>query len=496
VLWILASTSLVFSQEYLKDTEIADAIEDEYRFDHAVNVNHVNVNVSDGIVQLTGIVNNLKAKERAGKIAEIVKGVRAVSNRIEVVPPVVLSDEGIRDRVIETLSKDPATDSYQVSVYVDYKVVTLSGTVDSYREKELCGNLAKSVKGVVHLENKITVDYRTERPDSELQKEISEALKWNVLVDDGMIHVRVDNGHVRLIGVVGSAAEKSNAEYTAQVAGVRSVDVSGLKVEWWAKDEDLRKNKYVIISDNEIEKAIKDAALYDPRVHSFDITAESHNGWVTLRGTVDNLKAKRAAGKLAEHTTGVAGVTNRIKVNWGEENPSDVEIEQEILTALANNAITESWEIDVHLSNGTATLQGVVDSYVEKTEAEWVASGVEGVNDVFNILKVNYPYGYYWWDNYPYYDLQMIPPYTRETVTKKIPNDDFIEQSVKHEIWWSSFVDHEQVDVKVNNGEVVLEGTVDSWKEYQKAAENAWEGGAWTVTNKLIVAAADTTKNK
>jgi osmotically-inducible protein OsmY len=43
------------------------------------------------------------------------------------------------------------------------------------------------------------------------------------------------------------------------------------------------------------------------------------------------------------------------------------------------------------------------------------------------------------------------------------------------------------VEVTVENGKVTLEGTVNSWKEYQKAAENAWEAGTWTVTNRLLM---------
>lgn len=484
---LLASMAFVFAQQDLDDTDIADAIENEYRFDHAVNVNKIDVQVIDGIVELTGTVDNVKAKERAAKIAQIVKGVRSVSNRIDVKPPVVLSDEGIKDMVTQALFKDPATDSYKVTVKVDNKVVTLEGEVESFKEKELCGDVAKSVRGVVDLKNEITVDYQTDRLDPEIQNEVEAALKWNAQVDDGLIDVKVNNGNVELSGVVGSAAEKSNAYYTAWVAGVKSVDNSGLEVRWWAEDEELRKNKYLSMTDEEIEQAIKDAALYDPRVYSFDIQPEVNNGWVTLRGTVDNLKAKRAAEKLAEHTTGVHGVTNRIKVQWEELLPTDAEIESEIVRDLADNAITESWEIDVNVDNGIATLTGVVDSYLEKKEAEWVAGGVQGVSDVNNILQVNYPYGYYWWGNYPYYNLHITPPDNTDVATVELPDDDRIKRNVEREIWWSPYVDSDQVEVTVENGDVTLEGTVDSWKEYQKAAENAWEGGAWAVTNRLLV---------
>jgi hypothetical protein len=65
---LMACTAVVFSQQELEDTDIADAIENKYRFDHAVDVNRIDVTVIDGIAELTGMVNNLKAKERANRV--------------------------------------------------------------------------------------------------------------------------------------------------------------------------------------------------------------------------------------------------------------------------------------------------------------------------------------------------------------------------------------------------------------------------------------------
>lgn len=483
---LLASAAVVFSQEPLDDKDIADAIENEYLFDHAIDVNQVDVQVVDGIAELTGTVDNIKAKERAGNIAGLVKGVRTVSNRIDVEPSVLLSDEGIQEKIEYALLMDPATESYEVNVKVNNNVATLEGTVDSYQEKKLCGDVAKSVKGVTALKNEIAIDYEEARPDFEIKQDIEQAMKWDAMIDDGLINVDVKNGKVELSGTVGSSHEKNNAYFTAWVAGVESVDDSDLEVEWWAEDKELRKNKYVPKSDEEIKNAILDAALYDPRLFMHEITPEVENGWVTLRGTVDNLKSKTAAEKLAENTTGVTGVTNRVKVK-ADAKPTDNEIEANISSGLWNNAITEAWEIDVTVYNGIATLSGVVDSYLEKMEAEWIAIGVEGVTEVNNNITVSYPYSYYWWGHYPYYDLYITPPDPANTPTAYYLEDSEIKGNITSELWWSPFVDQDQVNVEVNNGHVTLTGTVDSWREYEKAAENAWEGGAWSVTNNLIV---------
>ena len=48
-------------------------------------------------------------------------------------------------------------------------------------------------------------------------------------------------------------------------------------------------------------------------------------------------------------------------------------------------------------------------------------------------------------------------------------------------------MDSDQVTVSVENGKVTLKGTVDSWNEYRKATENAWECGAWSLDNELVI---------
>ena len=102
----------------LTDMSITDAVEDELRIDSAVPHYRIDVTTSHGIVTLKGPVDNILAKERAARIARIVKGVRAVVNEIEVVPPILGKDRQIGEDVEEALLNDPATDSYEVEVKV------------------------------------------------------------------------------------------------------------------------------------------------------------------------------------------------------------------------------------------------------------------------------------------------------------------------------------------------------------------------------------------
>lgn len=468
------------------DLSISSAVENELMYDPAVMSHRIDITTSEGIVTLKGSVDNILAKERAARIAQTVKGVRAVINNITVDPPFVRTDEQIRDDVQDALLTDPATDLYEIDVKVKDNRVTLGGAVESRKERELCAKVAKGVKGVTDVMNNISVDWDVERSDPEIRSEVEQALKWDAYVDHALIDVTVEDAEVALDGVVGSAAEKRWAIWDAYVNGVDSVDSSDLEVQRWTRDEDLRKNKYPAKSDTEIRQAVMDAFLYDPRVSSFDVLPMVDKGIVTLRGEVDNLKAKRAAARDARNVVGVAGVENRIKVRPLEENDDKV-IQQQIEKGLVRNPFTESFEITVDVNNGVVDLFGTVDTYFEKSEAEDLASRVNGVLMVDNNILVTDKTDYYTYD--PYVDDRYVYDYDWYEPTPGYPtkSDLRIREDIKDEFFWSPFVDGDDIVVEVDDGEATLTGTVDSWSEYYSASENAYEGGAVFVDNDLVV---------
>ncbi|MFO8013242.1 MAG: BON domain-containing protein [Phycisphaerae bacterium] len=469
------------------DTAVAAAVTDELLYDPAVPLNRIDVDVRQGVVTLKGEVDNVLAKDRAARIAETVKGVRAVINRIEVEPSTQRSDEAIESDIENALVTDPAAESFEVSVAVQDGTAVLSGTVESFQERHLAAQVAKGVRGVEKIGNQIDVDYKTDRGDGDIEADIQRALHWDTLVDDALIEVDVNNGKVTLTGTVGSAAEKTQAAAEAWVAGVKEVDASGLKVAKWARDEDLRKDKYEPRSDEAIRDAVTDAFVYDPRLVPFEITPEVRHGVVTLRGTVSNLKAKRAAAEVARRTVGVVRVKNRLKVRPGGDI-SDTEIVENLREALRRDPFIEGFEVTVSVVDGVAHLYGSVDSYFEKGRADDVASRTKGVVAVRNNLDVAgegqpltyepfleediYPYDYDW------YDYEPSPTYTR---------DSEIETDIEDELWWSPFVDKDQVTVSVENGVAHLTGEVDDWSEREAATQNAYEGGATWVDNDLTV---------
>jgi len=486
LLTLLLGATIAGSQE-LPDRAISDEVFDELVLDQAIQAERIAVETDNGIVTLTGRVSNILAKDRATTIAETVKGVRAVVNEIDVDPAVERSDEELEDDVAAVLAANPATDTYELVVSADRGVVRLSGPVSSRQEKQLASKVAKSVRGVTEIRNDVVIDYAADRPDEAIKEEIEQVLRWDVLVDDALIAVEVDGGEVSLIGTVGSAAEKTQAFADAWVAGVESVDTSGLEVKKWARDEDLRAGKFEPKTDQAVREAVETALLYDPRVLSTEIEVEASEGVVTLRGTVESVQARRAAAADARNTVGVLSVENRLKVSAGEDDIADGTIAQDVRAALGRHPYVERYEIDVDVIDGTVYLSGSVDSYFERAQADDAASKVTGVVTIDNNIVVEDVYEPLVYDpyaddfrvyDYDWYDYQ--PGYT-------FAEDEDIEAAIKDELWWSPFVDSDEVTVEVENGVATLTGSVDTWSERSAARENAYEGGATWVVNDLNV---------
>ena len=482
-------TGSVPGGEEITDNNITAAVEAELLFNTTTPSNMINVMTDEGIVTLSGSVGNILAKDRAAKVARSIKGVKGVVNLIEVDAP-ERTDNALKQDVHDALLFDPATDSYEVEVEVNEGVVMLTGTVDSWQEKQLCSFVARGVEGVTDVVNQVTIDTDAERDDYEIMQEVKEVIDNDIRVDNALIEVAVDNGRVTLSGTVGSETEKFQAISDAWVNGVRSVNAENLEVESWARDDRMRKDKYVAKSDSEVKDAILKAFYYDPRVKSFNPGVEVNNGVVTLSGSVDNLKAKRSAEEDARNVVGVFAVENNISVDPGIL-PSDKEIKNNVRSAMIRDPYVENFEVNIGVENGIVTLKGTVDTFYEKIQAEDVASRVRGVVTVDNDINVldDYDYSYYnyygWNTSYPPYYFDFDRSYKTDVELK---------EDINNQLWWSPYVNQDEVTVVVENGRAILTGTVDTEREKLFAEINAIEAGAMVVDNNLSVEYGQNTK--
>jgi osmotically-inducible protein OsmY len=473
--------------EPLPDESIARAIERELVMDHSVSIERVHVVSRKGVVELSGSVDNLLARDRATRLAEVVKGVREVNNRITVVPATPRDDASLRQDIETALAADPTVAAYGLGVTVENGVATLTGTVDAWAAGELAGYVVKGVKGLVALQSRVAVKHTAGRSDLEIENEIAQRLRWDALVHASGIDIEVDKGKVRLSGHVGSAAERTRAFQDAWVAGVAAVDHGRLQVKWWVRSTAPQDEVYVVKSDEAIEQAVRDAARYEPRVRGFRLEPESTAGMVLLRGTVDNLEARLAAEQIARTTVGVVAVKNYIKVSVKQPIESAA-LTDAVHRALARNPMTAAYELQLAADQGVVTLRGAVEHYFEKVEAQNVAESVRGVVQVDNQLDVRNPLHAFVYDPYlyPYYP-QPSDSWNHYIPTAQVHADAQIRAAIETELAWSPHVDPEAITVSVISGRATLTGTVESWRERQAATDDAFEGGAIAVINRLGV---------
>ena len=484
----------------LPDSGITSAVEGALMWGKGVFPNDVDVSTSQGIVTLSGSGSNLLVKERAVKIAESIRGVRGVIDRIAVTPA-SRPDADIRKDIMTALLLDPATESYQVAVSVESAAATLTGKVGSYAEKQLAARIAKGIKGIKEVRNDLTVNYQAKRTDAEIDADVKSRLRWDIWINGDMIDTVVKDGNVTLSGIVGSTTTKSRAYDDAWMNGVVSVDDSGLKIEPWASNDARRKLKYAVRSDSEIKLAVQAALRLDPRVSAFspDVTVE--DGIVRLAGTVGNLKAKASAEQDAKNIVSVWQVDNNLKVR-PKTPPTDAEMTSKLTGALGWDAWLDNATVNASVKNRVALLSGTVESSFQKAEAQDVASRTTGVLSVRNQLKVEPEYAIYDYPYYPGYDYGYFggygsygwpyynqwPNYSYETFA--LPpylSDEQIKKNVEKSFFWSPFVDSDDIKVTVEGGVATLTGTVGTWIGWGEADKDARKSGAASVVNRVTV---------
>jgi osmotically-inducible protein OsmY len=479
---LLSINAIALEPKIPTDKEISIAVEQEMLFNKTTSSHLIDVTTIDGIVTLKGSVNNMLEMDKAVQIARTVKGVRGVINQIDVLIPPMQNDELEKD-VTQALLRDPATEIYEISADADNGLITLNGMVDSWQEKRLVEYVVKGVKGVKGIKNLIAVDIKTQRSDVDIENDIEKAIYNDVRVDGALIDVTVSEGKVYLSGVVGSANERIVADAISWTNGVISVDHSDLKVKQWTRDDNLRMQKYNIRSDMEIKDAILDAFEYDPRVASFYPDVMVRNGEVTLSGKVSNLKAKRAAESDAKNIIGVISVKNYIKVRT-ENIPSNEKLETSINSALHRDPMISRWNVKVSANNGVVYLDGTADSQYEKFRIEDIASKEKGVVAIQNNIKIRDANDYYFYD---YYDWNSYYPiYQVDTKTAYI-DDEILKKEIENRLWWSPYVNENEINVQVQNGKAILSGSVETQSEKKYAVIKTLEAGPKKVENNITV---------
>lgn len=193
------------------DMQLKSDVTSELAWDPAVNAAGIGVIVKDGIVTLTGCLDNFAAKHAVEKAVRRVAGVRGIAVELEVNLPDDhrRTDADIAKAAIAALQWHSLVPHDRIKVQVEDGWVTLNGEVDWLYQRTSAEQSIRPLIGVRGLSNEIALKARASQKD--VSAEISAALARHAQREAKHIQISVDGGVVTLTGHVDSLAEHDAA---------------------------------------------------------------------------------------------------------------------------------------------------------------------------------------------------------------------------------------------------------------------------------------------
>jgi osmotically-inducible protein OsmY len=197
-------------------------------------------------------------------------------------------------------------------------------------------------------------------------------------------------------------------------------------------------------SDREIQQDVVRELAWDPRVdprvEQAEIRVEVHRGVVRLTGSVSSWGKRMAAQEAAYCVAGVLDVANDIEVTVPAGLArTDPDIAQAVRHALTWDVFVPDQRIRSTVTDGWVTLDGEVDFWTEREDAERAVRNLTGVRGVTNRIAVT-----------------VTPP-------RDLPRD--VRRAIEDALERRAHRQAERVRVDVHGGRVTLSGRVRSWEE-------------------------------
>ncbi len=239
LLVLIAAPIAVFAS-HETDRKIEEAAKASYNY-RTVLENHVKVKANDGIVTLTGTVQDADEKALAADTVENLPGVTRVKNEIKIKSSYPEKSDAwmafkIRSRLLVKSNVSAAT----TKVAVQDGVVTLTGTADNIAQKDLTKIYAAEIDGVKSVKNDIVVkdmsanrekDMSANREtmgdkmdDASITSQVKYALLSHKATSALKTKVKTNDGVIVITGEASSDAERSLVTKLAKdIRGVKSV---------------------------------------------------------------------------------------------------------------------------------------------------------------------------------------------------------------------------------------------------------------------------------
>jgi osmotically-inducible protein OsmY len=214
-----------------------------------------------------------------------------------------MDDKTLRQNVIDELDWDPTIEAANVGVAVNHGVVTLTGHVPSYAQFLAAEAAVKRVRGVVAIAQDVEVRFTgaATQSDEDIATRAATLLRWNVLLPNDNIQVKVSKGWLTLTGDAEWQYQRSAAEDAVRtLIGVKGVsNLIAVKPRVVAKDV-----------ARDIEGALKRGA----HVEAQGIKVSVDKGKVRLEGRVHSWRDREAAEHAAWAAPGVFAVEDHLTI--------------------------------------------------------------------------------------------------------------------------------------------------------------------------------------
>ena len=217
-----------------KDDRIEASFSKSYAYNSYLKNDAIKTESRDGVVTLTGQVNETSHKLLAQETVAGIPGVQKVDNRLEVkLEGSEESDSWIRAKVRSVLALHRKVSGSQTQVDIRDGVITLRGVATSEAQKELASEYAGDVKGVLLVTNVMTVLKAPTKPDEKAAEAIDDASITGQVRVALLSHrstsslttkVGTADGVVTISGIAKNVAEKTLVTKLAtDITGVKSV---------------------------------------------------------------------------------------------------------------------------------------------------------------------------------------------------------------------------------------------------------------------------------
>lgn len=213
------------------------------------------------------------------------------------------NDHQLKQDVLAELAWEPSISADHIGVTAKDGVVTLSGHVETYRQKRAAETAVGRVKGVKGLAEEIEVrlPQHIKQGDDEIAAAALSHMSWDVSVPKDAVKVKVEKGYVTLTGMVDQYYQKDAAAWD-----VRSL----LGVTGVANQITVKPHVDSLTIRDDIRHALHRSWLYDENIN---VTADG--GKVHLTGKVKNWRERELAAATAWAAPGTTFVNNEIKIS-------------------------------------------------------------------------------------------------------------------------------------------------------------------------------------